>query len=95
MRSKKQITSEFIYWKINKHCVFSSVGHGQKTGTNLHAALKEVDKTISYLKENSATNHFNETQNIIIIETDGKNHIVSQTPTQNSLLSAIAIAIYS
>uniref|UniRef100_A0A3Q3F848 C3/C5 convertase n=1 Tax=Labrus bergylta TaxID=56723 RepID=A0A3Q3F848_9LABR len=41
------------------------------TGTNLHAALKRVSEMIAFLKQNSATNHFNETQNIIVIETDG------------------------
>ncbi|KAM8905021.1 complement C2 isoform 9-T10 [Spinachia spinachia] len=46
-------------------------GHGQKTGTNLHAALNRVAEVISFLKQNGATNHFNETQNIIVIETDG------------------------
>nr|AIA08677.1 complement factor B/C2 [Miichthys miiuy] len=45
--------------------------HGRKTGTNLYAALHRVNELISFFKENSATNHFNETQNIIIIETDG------------------------
>ena len=54
-------------------CICTSAGHGRKTGTNLHAALYGVSEKINFLKQNSANNHFNETQNIIIIETDGKN----------------------
>ncbi|KAM8905014.1 complement C2 isoform 3-T3 [Spinachia spinachia] len=50
---------------------FDYLSHGQKTGTNLHAALNRVAEVISFLKQNGATNHFNETQNIIVIETDG------------------------
>ena len=58
----------------------SSAGHGKKTGTNLYAALRRVNEMIGYLKQNSAENHFNETQNIIIIETDGDHtRNVSQT----------------
>lgn len=57
-----------------------SAGHGKKTGTNLYAALRRVNEMISYFKRNSAKNHFNETQNIIIIETDGDDtRNVSQT----------------
>lgn len=47
-------------------------GHGNKTGTNLYAALQRVNGMIGYFKANRATNNFNETQNIIIIQTDGK-----------------------
>ena len=50
----------------------SSAAHGSQTGTNLHAALYRVNEKISFLKQSSATKHFNETQNIIIIETDGE-----------------------
>uniref|UniRef100_A0A3Q3MAI4 C3/C5 convertase n=1 Tax=Mastacembelus armatus TaxID=205130 RepID=A0A3Q3MAI4_9TELE len=50
---------------------FNYNSHGRKTGTNLHAALHRVYQLMSFFKQNSATNHFNETQNIIIIETDG------------------------
>lgn len=51
---------------------FSPAGHGRKTGTNLHAALYRVSEVINFFRQNSARNHFNETQNIIVIETDGK-----------------------
>lgn len=52
--------------------LFPPAGHGEKTGTNLYAALQRVNEMISFFKANRATNKFNETQNIIIIETDGK-----------------------
>ncbi|XP_031716667.1 complement C2 [Anarrhichthys ocellatus] len=57
-----------IIWNLEE---FDYHSHGQKTGTNLHAALHRVTELISYFKQNSARNHFNETQNIIIVETDG------------------------
>lgn len=50
----------------------SSVGHGEKTGTNLFAALQNVKNMIAFVKQNSKNNHFDETQNVIIIATDGK-----------------------
>lgn len=49
-----------------------SAGHGRKTGTNLYAALHRVNEVISIFKEKSAEYKFNETQNIIIIASDGK-----------------------
>lgn len=52
--------------------ICSSAEHGNKTGTNLHSALYRVYELISLFKQNRATNHFNDTQNIIIIETDGE-----------------------
>uniref|UniRef100_A0A8C9ZPJ9 C3/C5 convertase n=1 Tax=Sander lucioperca TaxID=283035 RepID=A0A8C9ZPJ9_SANLU len=59
---------EDVIWNLEE---FDYNSHGRKTGTNLHAALHRVSEVISFLKQNSAKNHFNETQNIIIIETDG------------------------
>ncbi|XP_023256313.1 complement factor B-like [Seriola lalandi dorsalis] len=50
---------------------FDYHSHGSRTGTNLHAALHRVNEMISLLKEKRVDNHFHETQNIIIIETDG------------------------
>ncbi|XP_072249057.1 complement C2 [Leuresthes tenuis] len=50
---------------------FDYHSHGRKTGTNLHSALHQVSERINFFKQNSAKNHFNETQHIIIIETDG------------------------
>ncbi|XP_045928726.1 complement C2 [Micropterus dolomieu] len=57
-----------VIWKLME---FDYSSHGSKTGTNLHAALHRVSELINFLKQSSAKNHFNETQNIIIIETDG------------------------
>ncbi|CAJ1066154.1 complement C2 [Xyrichtys novacula] len=57
-----------VIWNLME---FDYHSHGEKKGTNLHAALLRVTELISFLKQNSARNHFNETQNIIIIETDG------------------------
>ncbi|XP_042342151.1 complement C2 [Plectropomus leopardus] len=57
-----------VLWNLEQ---FDYHSHGSKTGTNLHAALHRVNEMISFLKQNSAKNHFNETQNIIVIETDG------------------------
>ncbi|XP_041664580.1 complement C2 [Cheilinus undulatus] len=57
-----------VIWNLMN---FEYKSHGKKTGTNLHAALQRVYEMLGFLKRNSATNHFNETQNIIIIETDG------------------------
>uniref|UniRef100_UPI0037E805C9 complement factor B n=1 Tax=Semicossyphus pulcher TaxID=241346 RepID=UPI0037E805C9 len=59
---------EDVIWKLNK---FKYDSHGRKTGTNLHAALNRVSEKMAFLKQNSDSNHFNETQNVIIIETDG------------------------
>ncbi|XP_019963483.2 complement C2 [Paralichthys olivaceus] len=59
---------EDVIWNLQE---FNYDSHGRKTGTNLHAALHRVSEVINFMKQNSAKNHFNETQNIIIIETDG------------------------
>ncbi|KAM4589324.1 complement C2 [Fundulus diaphanus] len=50
---------------------FDYHSHGRKTGTNLYSALASVLNQISFLNQNRHRNHFNETQNIIIIQTDG------------------------
>ncbi|KAG8002205.1 Complement C2, partial [Nibea albiflora] len=57
-----------VIWNVMQ---FDYSVHGRKTGTNLYAALHRVNELIGFFKQNSAANHFNETQNIIIIETDG------------------------
>ncbi|XP_076000051.1 complement C2 [Genypterus blacodes] len=50
---------------------FDYNSHAQKKGTNLHAALRRVSERINFFRQRRGTNHFNETHNIIIIETDG------------------------
>ncbi|KAI3354557.1 hypothetical protein L3Q82_019056 [Scortum barcoo] len=58
-----------VIWRLEE---FNYHSHGRKkTGTNLHAALYRVSDRIMLFKQRGARNHFNETQNIIIIETDG------------------------
>lgn len=66
--------------------------HGQKTGTNLHAALHRVNEMISSFRQNRAKNHFNETQNIIIIETDGKDvrKCLTNSPAHKKLIQPIS-----
>ncbi|XP_035536463.1 complement C2 [Morone saxatilis] len=61
-------STEDVIWRLME---FDYHSHGSKTGTNLHAALFRVSEMISFFKQDSAKYHFNETQNIIIIETDG------------------------
>ncbi|KAM3875295.1 complement C2 [Diretmus argenteus] len=56
---------------ISSLMAFNPSSHGSKTGTNLHAALQRVNEMIALFKQDHQENHFNETQNIIIIETDG------------------------
>nr|XP_020441546.1 complement factor B-like isoform X2 [Monopterus albus] len=50
---------------------FKYSSHGKKTGTNMFVALQRVNEMISFFKQNRVKYHFNETQNIIIIVTDG------------------------
>ncbi|XP_053502460.1 complement factor B [Ictalurus furcatus] len=50
--------------------LFNQTQHGKKTGTNLYKALKSVESRLSFLKSENKK-HFNETQNVILIETDG------------------------
>lgn len=64
-------------------CVDSCVGHGHKTGTNLYAALHRVNEKMSFLRQDKTNNRYNDTQNIIIIATDGENtRRTSQTDAQ-------------
>ncbi|XP_029301612.1 LOW QUALITY PROTEIN: complement C2 [Cottoperca gobio] len=62
---------EDVIWKLEE---FDYNSHEHNTGTNLHAALHRVTEMISFFKQNSAKNHFNETQNILVIETDGNSN---------------------
>uniref|UniRef100_A0A673ZY10 C3/C5 convertase n=1 Tax=Salmo trutta TaxID=8032 RepID=A0A673ZY10_SALTR len=48
----------------------SPTGHGNQTGTNLYAALYRVYERMAILRERNET-RFSETQNVILIETDG------------------------
>ncbi|XP_029026251.1 complement C2 [Betta splendens] len=50
---------------------FDHKSHKRQTGTNLYAALYRVYEMINLFKQHSKKNHFSQTQNVIIIETDG------------------------
>ncbi|XP_004076012.1 complement C2 [Oryzias latipes] len=67
---KETYTSSNADEVISSLTEFDYHSHGQKTGTNLYSALQAVRERISFFKENKGS-AFNETQNIIIIETDG------------------------
>ncbi|XP_037335976.2 complement C2 [Pungitius pungitius] len=68
METERSGSADAVVWSLEH---FDYLSHGLKTGTNLHAALERVAEVISFLKQDDAGNHFNETQNVIIIETDG------------------------
>ncbi|KAM9359019.1 complement C2 [Symphorus nematophorus] len=61
-------STEDVIWCLTE---FDYNSHGRKTGTNLHTALHRVSEMISFFKQSTAKYNFNETQNIIVIETDG------------------------
>ncbi|XP_026861603.2 complement factor B [Electrophorus electricus] len=62
--------SDNIDFVLNKLMEFKYTRHGKKTGTNLFKAISEVYGRLAFLKVNKES-HFNETQNVILIETDG------------------------
>ncbi|XP_060754099.1 complement factor B [Neoarius graeffei] len=55
---------------LEKLLLFNKADHGKKTGTNLYKALTSVHERLAFLKSKK-NSHFNETQNVILIETDG------------------------
>uniref|UniRef100_H3DA21 C3/C5 convertase n=1 Tax=Tetraodon nigroviridis TaxID=99883 RepID=H3DA21_TETNG len=61
-------SADDVIWNLMN---FDYNSHGRKTGTNLHDALVSVNEVLSIFKANSVEQKFNETQNIIIIATDG------------------------
>uniref|UniRef100_A0A8C1LW59 C3/C5 convertase n=1 Tax=Cyprinus carpio TaxID=7962 RepID=A0A8C1LW59_CYPCA len=62
--------SQDVHYVMRKLHEFSDKSHGSKRGTNLHDALNKVYEELALLRENKRS-HFNETQNVIIIATDG------------------------
>lgn len=58
--------------------------HGTKTGTNLYAALSRVNERIAILKMREA--HFNETQNVLVIETDGYSNVGNKSSLAMKLI---------
>ncbi|XP_028275293.1 complement C2 [Parambassis ranga] len=61
-------SSEDVIWYLMN---FDHKSHQRGTGTNLYSALYRVSEMINLFKQDAGKHHFNETQNIIIIETDG------------------------
>uniref|UniRef100_A0A8C8GP59 C3/C5 convertase n=1 Tax=Oncorhynchus tshawytscha TaxID=74940 RepID=A0A8C8GP59_ONCTS len=55
---------------LKRLAAFDHRSHGNKTGTNLYAALYRVYERMAILRERNKT-RFSETQNVILIETDG------------------------
>ncbi|KAM4627981.1 complement C2 [Polymixia lowei] len=64
-------TSQKATLVIRRLKKFDYKSHGSQTGTNLYAALHRVNEMMALFKLNRKANHFDETQNVIIIETDG------------------------
>uniref|UniRef100_A0AAR2JLN0 C3/C5 convertase n=1 Tax=Pygocentrus nattereri TaxID=42514 RepID=A0AAR2JLN0_PYGNA len=63
-------SSSSVDFVVRRLMDFNHTSHGKKTGTNLYNALNEVYKRLAWLKEQK-DGRFNETQNVILIETDG------------------------
>ncbi|XP_023869870.1 complement C2 [Salvelinus sp. IW2-2015] len=55
---------------LKRLAAFDHQSHGKQTGTNLYAALYRVYERMAILRERNET-RFSETQNVILIETDG------------------------
>ncbi|KAK0135378.1 Complement factor B [Merluccius polli] len=64
-------TSTFVGLVIERIQKFDPNVHGDGTGTNLHAALHNVNEMMSILKTNGEDNNFKDTQHVIVIITDG------------------------
>ncbi|CAL8360753.1 unnamed protein product [Merluccius merluccius] len=79
-------TSTFVGLVIERIQKFDPNVHRDGTGTNLHAALHNVNEMMSILKHNGEDNNFKDTQHVIVIITDG----VSNTGS-NSLVDLARI----
>ncbi|KAK7882832.1 hypothetical protein WMY93_029006 [Mugilogobius chulae] len=55
--------------------MFDPKRHGTETGTNLFAALSSVNERLAILKQRDEEKKCNETQNVLIIQTDGFSNI--------------------
>uniref|UniRef100_W5MHP3 C3/C5 convertase n=1 Tax=Lepisosteus oculatus TaxID=7918 RepID=W5MHP3_LEPOC len=62
--------SNNVEYVIDKLYEFKYTAHGDKTGTNLHAALNMVYRNMGFLKENKGSK-FNQTRHVILIVSDG------------------------
>uniref|UniRef100_A0A672QA57 C3/C5 convertase n=1 Tax=Sinocyclocheilus grahami TaxID=75366 RepID=A0A672QA57_SINGR len=77
--------SQDVHYVLRKLKEFSDKSHGSKRGTNLHKALERVYNQLALLRENKRR-QFNETQNVIIIATDGH---ANMGPSPQSILPMI------
>uniref|UniRef100_A0A671NTH4 C3/C5 convertase n=1 Tax=Sinocyclocheilus anshuiensis TaxID=1608454 RepID=A0A671NTH4_9TELE len=77
--------SQDVHYVLRKLKEFSDKSHGSKRGTNLHKALERVYDQLALLRENKRR-QFNETQNVIIIATDGH---ANMGPSPQSILPMI------
>ncbi|KAK6296893.1 hypothetical protein J4Q44_G00330350 [Coregonus suidteri] len=68
--SKDERASSNVQSVLKRLAAFDHKSHGVQTGTNLYAALHRVYERMAILKERNET-RFSETQNVILIETDG------------------------
>ena len=67
------------------HSFLLSADHKDKTGTNIFAALYKVNEMMAIFKRNPDS-HFDKTQSVIVLITDGKNHMNSNSMTDISLV---------
>ncbi|XP_056120603.1 complement factor B [Rhinichthys klamathensis goyatoka] len=68
------IESQDVNYILRKLEEFSAESHGSKKGTNLYKALERVYSQLGFLRE-TKRNQFNETQNVVIITTDGHSNM--------------------
>ncbi|XP_067222492.1 complement factor B isoform X1 [Chanodichthys erythropterus] len=66
--------SHDMHYILKKLDEFKYTSHGNKKGTNLYKALERVYTQLGFLRE-TKRNQFNETQNVIIIATDGHSNM--------------------
>ncbi|KAI4901371.1 hypothetical protein NFI96_014155, partial [Prochilodus magdalenae] len=67
-------SSSTVDFVVKRFLEFKHTRHGKKTGTNLYKALYSVYERLAWLKAQKSS-HFNETQNVILIETDGHSNM--------------------
>lgn len=79
------LESQDVQYILRKLEEFSDKSHGSKRGTNLYKALEMVYSQLGVLRENKR-NQFNETQNVIIIATDGHSNM---GPNPQTMLAKI------
>ncbi|ROL49834.1 Complement factor B [Anabarilius grahami] len=77
--------SHDMHYILKKLDEFSYKCHGSKKGTNLYKALERVYSQLGFLRE-TKRNQFNETQNVIIIATDGHSNM---GPNPQTILAKI------